>query len=106
MIIDLTGKHAIVTGSTSGIGFAIARGLAESGAAVVVNGRSQKSVDAALLRLVQQVPQAKVEGIAADLATAAGVAAFVKRVDRTDILVNNLGIFEPKPFEAISDEDW
>ena len=106
MIIDLTGKHAIVTGSTSGIGFAIARGLAESGAAVVVNGRSQKSVDAALLRLVQQVPQAKVEGIAADLATAAGVAAFVKRVGRTDILVNNLGIFEPKPFEAISDEDW
>ncbi len=106
MIIDLTGKHAIVTGSTSGIGFAIARGLAESGAAVVINGRSQKSVDAALLRLAQQLPQARIEGIAADLATAAGAAAFVERASRTDILVNNLGIFEPKPFDAITDEDW
>jgi len=106
MIVDLTGKHAIVTGSTSGIGFAIARGLAESGAAVVINGRSQKSVDAALLRLAQQLPQAKSEGIAADLATATGAAAFVERASRTDILVNNLGIFEPKPFDAITDEDW
>jgi len=106
MIIDLSGKHAIVTGSTSGIGFAIARGLAESGAAVVINGRSQKSVDAALLRLSQQLPRAKIEGIAADLATATGVAAFVERASRTDILVNNLGIFEPKSFNAITDEDW
>src|ERR1700726_1305225 len=87
MIIDLAGKHTIVTGSTSGIGFAIARGLAESGAAVVINGRSQKSVDAALLRLGQQLPQANIEGIAADLATATGAAAFVERASRTDILV-------------------
>jgi NAD(P)-dependent dehydrogenase (short-subunit alcohol dehydrogenase family) len=106
MIIDLTGKHAVVTGSTSGIGFAIARGLAESGAAVVINGRSQKSVDAALQRLAQHVPQAKIEGIAADLATAAGATAFTKQAGQTDILVNNLGIFEPKPFDAITDEDW
>jgi NAD(P)-dependent dehydrogenase (short-subunit alcohol dehydrogenase family) len=106
MIIDLTGKRAIVTGSTSGIGFAIARGLAETGAAVVLNGRTQKNVDAAIKRLAQQVPQVKVEGVAVDLAAAAGVAAFVKRVSETDILVNNLGIFEPKPFGEITDEDW
>jgi NAD(P)-dependent dehydrogenase (short-subunit alcohol dehydrogenase family) len=106
MIIDLTGKHAVVTGSTSGIGFAIARELAGSGAAVVINGRSRKSVDAALLRLAQQLPQARIEGIAANLATAAGAAAFIERVAQTDILVNNLGIFEPKPFDAITDEDW
>src|SRR5271163_2952188 len=106
MKIDLTGKHAVVTGSTSGIGFAIARGLAESGAAVIVNGRSQKNVDAATRRLREEVPQAKVEGVVADLAAAAGVAAFIARVAETDILVNNLGIFEPKPFAEISDADW
>jgi NAD(P)-dependent dehydrogenase (short-subunit alcohol dehydrogenase family) len=106
MIIDLTGKRAIVTGSTSGIGFAIARGLAETGAAVVLNGRTQTSVDAAIKRLTQQVPRVKVEGVAADLGAAAGVAAFVKRVSETDILVNNLGIFEPKPFGEITDEEW
>jgi hypothetical protein len=97
MILDLAGKHAIVTGSTSGIGFAIARGLAEAGATMVLNGRTEKSVDAAINRLTQRVPQVKVEGVAADLAAAAGVAAFTKRVGETDILVNNLGIFEPNP---------
>jgi NAD(P)-dependent dehydrogenase (short-subunit alcohol dehydrogenase family) len=106
MKIDLAGKYAVVTGSTSGIGFAIARGLAESGAAVIINGRSQKNVDVASRRLREEVPQAKVEGVVADLATAAGVAAFVGRVAETDILVNNLGIFEPKPFAEISDADW
>src|SRR6202163_239392 len=106
MIIDLSGKRAIVTGSTAGIGFAIASGLAESGAAVVLNGRSQASVDAAAGRLAAQLPRAKVEGLAADLATGAGVAAFLERCGDADILVNNLGIFEPKPFEEISDDDW
>jgi NAD(P)-dependent dehydrogenase (short-subunit alcohol dehydrogenase family) len=106
MIIDLTGLRAVVTGSTSGIGFAIARGLAGTGAAVVVNGRSQKNVDAAVARLAKEVPQAKVDGVTADLATAAGAAAFVARVPAADILVNNLGIFEPKPFGEISDADW
>ena len=106
MIIDLSGKHAIVSGSTSGIGFAIAHGLAASGAAVVINGRNRKNVDAALSRLAGIVPKAKVEGIAADLSGADGVAAFVARAQDADILVNNLGIFEPKPFDAITDEDW
>ena len=106
MNIDLTDKHAIVTGSTSGNGFAIAQGLAQAGAAVIVNGRSQKTVDAARKRLDERVPRAIVDGIAADLSNAAGVAALVGHVRETDILVNNLGIFEPKPFESISDDDW
>jgi NAD(P)-dependent dehydrogenase (short-subunit alcohol dehydrogenase family) len=106
MIIDLTGKRAIVSGSTLGIGFAIAQGLAASGATVVINGPSQKSVDAALSRLAEMMPKARVEGIAADLSGPDGVAVFVARARETDILVNNLGIFEPKPFDAITDADW
>jgi NAD(P)-dependent dehydrogenase (short-subunit alcohol dehydrogenase family) len=106
MHIDLNGKRAIITGSTAGIGFAIARGLAEAGAAVVINGRSEKSVSAAKLRLTQTLPQAKVDAVAADLGTADGVAAFVERAGDADVLVNNLGIFEPKPFAEISDADW
>jgi NAD(P)-dependent dehydrogenase (short-subunit alcohol dehydrogenase family) len=106
MIIDLTGKRAIVTGSTAGIGFATAKGLALSGAAVTLNGRSQRSVDDATRRLREAAPKADVEGVAADLATAEGVATLLSRANDADILVNNLGIFEPKPFEAITDEDW
>jgi NAD(P)-dependent dehydrogenase (short-subunit alcohol dehydrogenase family) len=96
----------VVSGSTAGIGFAIAKGLAAAGANVAISGRTQKSVDEAKRRLKEVVPKAAVEGVAADLATADGVSAFVSRVKDADILVNNLGIFEPKPFEAITDEDW
>jgi NAD(P)-dependent dehydrogenase (short-subunit alcohol dehydrogenase family) len=106
MIIDLSGKQAVVTGSTSGIGFAIARGLAGAGAAVVINGRSPGTVKAARQRLEKEVPGCSVDGIAADLASAEGVADVVRRVGEADILVNNLGIFEPVPFEAITDADW
>jgi NAD(P)-dependent dehydrogenase (short-subunit alcohol dehydrogenase family) len=106
MKIDLRNKCAIVTGSTSGIGFAIAHGLADAGAAVIINGRTQKNVDAARKRLVERLAQAKVEGVAADLSKADGVAAFIARARGTDILVNNLGIFEPRPFDAITDDDW
>jgi NAD(P)-dependent dehydrogenase (short-subunit alcohol dehydrogenase family) len=106
MQIDLKDKRAIVTGSTSGIGFAIAQGLAAAGAAIVINGRSQQSVDAAKQRLIEHLPRAQIDGVAADLATAAGASAFLQRVPDADILVNNIGIFEPKPFEAITDEDW
>jgi NAD(P)-dependent dehydrogenase (short-subunit alcohol dehydrogenase family) len=106
MRIDLSGKRALITGSTAGIGFAIASGLAEAGAAVVLNGRTDKSVEAAKQRLTQKLPQAKVEGVAADLATAEGAAAFISRAGDADILVNNVGIFEPKPFVDISDDDW
>lgn len=106
MNIDLSGKRAVVTGSTGGIGFAIAKGLAASGASVVINGRTDAKVNQAVEALRKALPSATVEGVAADLATAEGAAAFVKRVPQADILINNLGIFEPKPFEDIPDADW
>lgn len=106
MKIDLSGKHAVVTGSTGGIGHAIAKGLAASGASVVINGRTEARVKEAVARLKADVPSARIEGVAADLATADGAAAFIARVPQADILVNNLGIFEPKPFEDIPDADW
>lgn len=106
MKIDLSNKRAVVTGSTLGIGFAIAKGLAEAGARVVINGRSDASVTKAVAALKAAVPAAQVDGVAGDLATAAGVEAFLRAVPETDILVNNLGIFEPKPFEDIPDADW
>ena len=106
MQINLTGKSAVVTGSTLGIGFAIAKGLADAGARVVINGRSEASVKKAKERLAAEAPKAEVEAVAADLATASGVEQFLKRVPEADILVNNLGIFEPKPFEDIPDADW
>ncbi len=106
MRIDLDGKQAIVTGSTAGIGLAIAEGLARAGAQVTINGRTQARVDSALQALGTAAPGARLEGVAADLATAAGVGRFVERVKRADILVNNLGIFEPKPFQEITDMDW
>lgn len=106
MHIDLSGKTALVSGSTSGIGFAIARGLAASGAEVVVNGRTQANVDKAVTALKQALPQARVRGVAADVSTAEGCAQLVAGAPAIDILVNNAGIFEPKDFFAIADEDW
>ena len=106
MKIDLSDKIAIVTGSTAGIGFAIAQGLAEAGAAVVVNGRKQAGVDAALAKLNRAVPGAAFRGIAADLGTTAGCAALVKAEPVADILVNNVGIFEQRDFFEIPDSEW
>ena len=106
MQIDLSGKKAVVSGSTAGIGFAIASGLARAGAHVFINGRSERSVEAALQRLDEDVPRAKAEGVVADLATAEGVGWFIERAPDADILVNNVGIFEPKAFGDIPDEDW
>ncbi len=106
MNIDLSGKTAIVTGSTAGIGFAIAEGLAASGAHVVINGRNDASVQAALKKLKAAHPGAKVDGVAADVSSAAGCAALVKAKATADILVNNAGIFEPKSFFDIPDVDW
>ncbi|HEY8336564.1 MAG TPA: SDR family oxidoreductase [Tardiphaga sp.] len=106
MNIDLTGKTALVTGSTSGIGHAIAKGLAATGAAVVVNGRTQPKVDAAVAEIIKAVPGAKVKGVAADVSSAAGCAALVAALPDVDILINNTGIFEPKGFFDIPDEDW
>ncbi|WP_298872911.1 SDR family oxidoreductase [uncultured Bradyrhizobium sp.] len=104
MRIDLSGKTALVTGSTAGIGHAIAKGLAASGASVVINGRGQEKVDAAVRKL--EGTGAKVRGIAADVSTAAGCKAVVAALPEVDILINNAGIFEPKGFFEIPDEDW
>jgi len=106
MKIDLSGKTALVTGSTSGIGHAIAKGLAATGAGVVVNGRAQAKVDAAAAALAKAVPGSKVRGIAADVSTADGCRALLAALPDVDILINNAGIFEPKGFLDIPDEDW
>jgi NAD(P)-dependent dehydrogenase (short-subunit alcohol dehydrogenase family) len=106
MKIDLSGKTALVTGSTAGIGHAIAKGLAAAGGEVIVNGRSQSKVDEAVAKIAGQVPGSKVRGIAADVSTAAGCKILVAALPDVDILINNAGIFEPKDFFDIPDEDW
>ncbi len=106
MDLHLKDKLALVTGSTKGIGFAIATGLAREGARVIVNGRSQQSVDEALAKLRAQLPDARAEGFAGNLADPRQIAALVEKHPAVDVLVNNLGIFDPKPFEEIPDEDW
>lgn len=106
MDLQLAGKRALVTGSTAGIGFAIACELAREGAAVVLNGRDDARVQQAVQRLRVQVPQADVRGTAADVATAAGCDLLARVGAGVDILVNNFGIFDPRPFEAIDDGQW
>jgi NAD(P)-dependent dehydrogenase (short-subunit alcohol dehydrogenase family) len=106
MDLELGGRRALVTGSTAGIGFAIARGLAAEGAQVVITGRAQSSVDGALARLRKDLPQAAADGIAADCATAEGADTVFARVPETDILVNNLGIYGRAPFFDIADAEW
>ncbi|MFZ0826651.1 MAG: SDR family oxidoreductase [Verrucomicrobiia bacterium] len=106
MDLKLTDKLALVSGSTKGIGLAIVTGLAREGARVILNGRSEKSVTEALAKVHGAVPNAKLDGFAGDLSNAATTAALVKRFPAVDLLVNNLGIFEPNPFEQIPDADW
>ena len=107
MNLGLSGKKVLVTGSTIGIGFATARALAAEGAHVTVNGRDSARVAAAVERLRRASPaDAVIDGVAADLSTGAGCQALIARVPAVDVLVNNMGIFEPKPFEQITDEDW
>ena len=106
MDLQLSNKTALVTGSTAGIGFAIASLFAKEGAGVVVNGRSQKRVDETLDRIRREQEGARVTGIAADLGTRKGVDLLTRVLPEVDILVNNLGIFEIKPFAEIPDEDW
>jgi NAD(P)-dependent dehydrogenase (short-subunit alcohol dehydrogenase family) len=106
MNLGLQGKLAAITGSTAGIGYAIAEALTAEGARVVINGRTQARVDSALERLRMNNRGAEFNGVAADLGTAKGIDAFIEAVPVADILVNNLGIFEVKPFLEITDEDW
>ena len=106
MDLRLTGKIALVTGSTAGIGFAIAKSLASEGAHVHVNGRTQERVDAAVEAIRSHAAAAKVDGIAADFSGSAGAEAVIAKLPAVDVLVNNVGIFEPKPFAEIPDADW
>lgn len=106
MKIDLAGKVALVTASTAGIGFAIAKGLAESGAEVILNGRSEQSVNAAIARLQNEVPGAKARPAIADLSDADGAAQLLRAVTGVDILVNNAGIYGPQDFYATDDATW
>src|SRR5258708_28603374 len=106
MNLGLQGKLAVVSGSTAGIGLAIASALAAEGAKVVINGRTQARVDAALKAIRQRVSGADLRGVPADLGTAPGVESFLRHVPAADLLVNNLGIFEPKPFLQSPDADW
>jgi NAD(P)-dependent dehydrogenase (short-subunit alcohol dehydrogenase family) len=106
MNLGLQGKLAVVSGSTAGIGLAIATALAAEGAQVVVNGRTEARVTAALAKIRARVANADVRGVAADLGSQAGVDKFLQHATAADVLVNNLGIFEPKSFAEISDADW
>lgn len=106
MVIDLKDHTAIVTGSTAGIGRAIAEGLLTAGASVVINGRTKERVASALEELKQQFPGATIAGIAADMATAEGAALFFAQVPDAHILVNNVGTANPKPFLELTDADW
>lgn len=106
MDLSLQGKTALVTGSTAGIGFATALRLAEEGATVTVNGRTELRVQQAVEQIRAKVPQARLQSVAADVGTAAGCARIIEALTVADILVNNVGIFEPKPFLDIPDADW
>lgn len=106
MDLDLTGKVALVSGSTRGIGLATAMGLAQMGASVIINGRQQEAVEQARAKVLDQVKGATVHAAAYDLGTAEGCARIIEAHPHADILVNNLGIYEPKPYFDIEDQDW
>ena len=106
MHIDLTGKTALITGSSQGIGYAIAVGLAATGATIILNGRTASKLNAAEASLKAAFPKATIRSVAADLSTAEGCDSLAAQAGTVDILVNNTGIFEPKEFFATPDEDW
>ena len=106
MDLQLNGKKALITGSTAGIGFAIADVLAREGAGVIVNGRTQERVDEAIEKIKSASADADITGVAADVSTAEGAKTVTDFAPEIDILINNMGIFEPKPFAEIPDQDW
>ncbi|RYY34044.1 MAG: SDR family NAD(P)-dependent oxidoreductase [Sphingobacteriaceae bacterium] len=106
MDLKLNEKTAFVSGSTQGIGLAIAKRLLQEGATVTINGRTKQRIDEAIDKLKKEIPDAKVNGIAADFGKVNEVNNLLAELPEVDILINNAGIFEPKPFEDITDEDW
>lgn len=106
MDLQLNDKTALVTGSTEGIGFAIAKGLLKEGATVTINGRKQETVDSAIEKLKKDLPEAKVKGIVADFSKVDEVDALIQQLPEVDILVNNVGIYGEQPFETTDDDTW
>jgi NAD(P)-dependent dehydrogenase (short-subunit alcohol dehydrogenase family) len=106
MDLGLKEKRVLISGSTAGIGFAAARAFAGEGAAVIINGRTEERVSSAVAAIQRELPSANVRGVAADVSNPEGVGALIAQVPDVDVLVNNAGIFEPKPFEDITDADW
>ncbi|MEO8353386.1 MAG: SDR family oxidoreductase [Chthoniobacteraceae bacterium] len=106
MDLELTDKLALVSGSTAGIGFAIATALAAEGARVIINGRTEARVNEGIASIRAKHPNARLEAFAGDLSDAAGAEDVARKFPEVEVLVNSLGIFEPKPFEEIPDEDW
>lgn len=106
MDLQLKNKTALVSGSTAGIGYAIAKQLAAEGARVIVNGRTQKRVDAAIKQIIADTGNANISGIPADFSKPHEINALISQLPEVDILINNVAIFEPKSFDAIPDEDW
>lgn len=106
MNLKLNDKTALVSGSTAGIGYAIAKSLANEGVTVYVNGRNQAKVDEVVKKLIAETGNEKIKGIAADFSDVKQIDALINALPEVDILVNNVGIFEPKPFNEIPDADW
>ncbi|MDJ1486241.1 SDR family oxidoreductase [Cytophagaceae bacterium YF14B1] len=106
MDLQLKSKTAFISGSTQGIGFAIAKQMLQEGANVIINGRTEERVNYAVAQLKKEIPDAVVKGIAADFSTVSEVEKLIAELPSVDILINNVGIFELKPFEEISDADW
>lgn len=106
MDLQLQNKAALVTGSTAGIGFATAKLLAAEGATVYINGRTQKRIDEAIVKIKREHPHARVKGIPADFSKVTEVSNLIKQISEVNILINNVSIFEPKAFVDIADEDW
>ncbi|MEN7546714.1 SDR family oxidoreductase [Rapidithrix thailandica] len=106
MDLQLKAKTALVTGSTAGIGYATAKQLAAEGAEVIITGRSLSRVNEAMERIKKKIPEAQLKGYAVDFSQKDSIAKLLQSEPEVDILINNVGIFEPKEFESISDEDW